>query len=162
MPGAERTCTDPGGLRAPVASPIGGCGDPAATVRSGVRRTNPAIGWVASAVLLTTLVRQVLKQARSDAAGVWTWLFAGQSAASIGLMVYSVMGTWVSILANSRTLPPPWRARGCTIAGAGRSRRAHEPASADGCVRKARGRIDNGEQTVVVRAGCFHGDRMQR
>jgi MtN3 and saliva related transmembrane protein len=65
---------------------------------------NPDIvGWAASAILLATLVRQVVKQARSsDAAGVSKWLFAGQSAASIGFIAYSVMlGNWVFIVTNS-------------------------------------------------------------
>lgn len=50
------------------------------------------VGWAASAILLATLVRQIIKQAREDdAAGVSHWLFLGQSAASVGFIVYSVM-----------------------------------------------------------------------
>lgn len=47
-------------------------------------------------------MRQVVKQARSgDAAGVSKRLFAGQSAASIGFIAYSVMlGNWVFIVTN--------------------------------------------------------------
>lgn len=50
------------------------------------------VGWGASAILLATLVRQVVKQARDrDAEGVSHWLFLGQSAASVGFIVYSVL-----------------------------------------------------------------------
>lgn len=37
------------------------------------------VGWSASAILLATLVRQIVKQARDrDAEGVSHWLFVGQ------------------------------------------------------------------------------------
>lgn len=54
---------------------------------------NPdVIGWLASAVLLATLVRQILATARDpDAKGVSRWLFVGQCVASLGFVVYSVM-----------------------------------------------------------------------
>jgi MtN3 and saliva related transmembrane protein len=62
-----------------------------------------AVGWTASAILLATLVRQIIKQARdADAAGVSHWLFLGQSAASVGFIVYSVMvDNWVFIVTNA-------------------------------------------------------------
>jgi MtN3 and saliva related transmembrane protein len=62
-----------------------------------------AVGWTASAILLATLVRQVIKQARdADAAGVSHWLFLGQSAASVGFIVYSVLvDNWVFIVTNT-------------------------------------------------------------
>jgi MtN3 and saliva related transmembrane protein len=65
---------------------------------------NPDIvGWAASAILLATLVRQIVKQARDpDAQGLSHWLFLGQSAASVGFIVYSVMlDNWVFIVTNS-------------------------------------------------------------
>lgn len=54
---------------------------------------NPdVIGWLASAVLLATLIRQIVATARDpDAKGVSRWLFAGQCVASIGFIVYSLM-----------------------------------------------------------------------
>jgi uncharacterized protein with PQ loop repeat len=54
---------------------------------------NPdVIGWLASAVLLATLIRQIVTTASDpDAKGVSRWLFAGQCVASLGFVVYSVM-----------------------------------------------------------------------
>jgi len=50
------------------------------------------IGWTASIILLATLIRQIVKQARGgNDAGVSKWLFIGQSAASVGFIVYSVL-----------------------------------------------------------------------
>lgn len=49
------------------------------------------IGWAASAILLATLVRQILKQARSGGEGVSTWLFVGQATASALFVVYSLL-----------------------------------------------------------------------
>lgn len=65
-----------------------------------------AVGWTASAILLATLVRQIIKQARdSDAGGVSHWLFLGQSAASLGFIVYSVLvDNWVFIATNTAIL----------------------------------------------------------
>lgn len=60
-----------------------------------------AIGWTASAILLATLVRQIVKQQREDAAGVSHWLFIGQSLASVGFVTYSVLlHNWVFIVTN--------------------------------------------------------------
>jgi MtN3 and saliva related transmembrane protein len=48
------------------------------------------IGWVASAILMLTLSRQIYTQWRSKSAtGVSSWLFAGQIASSIGFIIYS-------------------------------------------------------------------------
>ena len=54
---------------------------------------NPdAIGWLASLVLLATLVRQIVTMARDpEAKGVSRWLFLGQCVASVGFVVYSLM-----------------------------------------------------------------------
>lgn len=66
------------------------------------------IGWVASAILIATLARQIVKQAQSreqDAQAVSKWLFAGQCAASVGFVIYSVLvGNWVFIVTNSCVL----------------------------------------------------------
>jgi MtN3 and saliva related transmembrane protein len=61
------------------------------------------IGWAASAVLLATLIRQIVVQAKpDDDEGVSVWLFAGQIVASIGFVVYSVLvGNWVFTVTNS-------------------------------------------------------------
>ena len=62
------------------------------------------IGWVASAILLATLIRQIVKQARADSKedGVSTWLFIGQATASTLFIVYSVLlGNWVFIVTNA-------------------------------------------------------------
>lgn len=61
------------------------------------------IGWLASAILLATLVRQIVKQARDpDSQGVSTWLFIGQATASALFTAYAVLlGNWVFIVTNS-------------------------------------------------------------
>jgi len=61
------------------------------------------IGWAASAILLATLTRQIWKQSKEgDDAGVSRWLFVGQSAASLGFVIYSVLlDNWVFIITNS-------------------------------------------------------------
>lgn len=62
-----------------------------------------AIGWLASGILLATLIRQIYKQATSkELEGVSTWLFLGQAAASALFLAYSVLlGNWVFIVTNS-------------------------------------------------------------
>ena len=50
------------------------------------------VGWAAAAVLLVTMVSQVIKQWRSGVStGVSKWLFVGQTLASLGFVVYSYM-----------------------------------------------------------------------
>jgi MtN3 and saliva related transmembrane protein len=50
------------------------------------------IGWLSSAVLLTTLIAQILKQWRARSArGVSRWLFVGQATSSLGFLVYSAL-----------------------------------------------------------------------
>ncbi len=64
-----------------------------------------AIGWTSSAILLATLVRQIVKQHREGGEGVSHWLFVGQSLASIGFITYSVLlDTWVFSVTNSLIL----------------------------------------------------------
>ena len=61
-----------------------------------------AIGWLSTALLLLTLLRQVYTQWRTrSTAGVSKWLFVGQVAASLGFTVYSwLLGNWVFMGSN--------------------------------------------------------------
>jgi uncharacterized protein with PQ loop repeat len=65
-----------------------------------------AIGWLAAAILLLTLGRQVYTQWRSGSAqGVSQWLFIGQISASVGFVVYScLLGSWVFVATNGAIL----------------------------------------------------------
>jgi MtN3 and saliva related transmembrane protein len=60
------------------------------------------IGWLASAVLLLTIGRQVFAQWKSNSsAGVSRWLFVGQVTASVGFTVYSyLLHNWVFLCSN--------------------------------------------------------------
>lgn len=61
------------------------------------------LGWLSSAILVTTLAQQVRKQwkeGRSE--GVSIWLFVGQMAASAGFLLYSVLvKNWVFTVTNA-------------------------------------------------------------
>ena len=61
------------------------------------------IGWLASAILLATLIRQIWKQAKDrNSEAVSIWLFVGQATASALFIVYSVLvENWVFIVTNS-------------------------------------------------------------
>jgi uncharacterized protein with PQ loop repeat len=61
------------------------------------------IGWIASAILIATLARQVYSQWRSRSTeGVSHWLFIGQLCASIGFVIYSwMLGNGVFVFTNS-------------------------------------------------------------
>jgi len=61
-----------------------------------------AIGWVSTAILLATLMRQVYTEWKSrSAAGLSKWLFSGQVAASVGFVAYSsLLGNWVFMGSN--------------------------------------------------------------
>jgi MtN3 and saliva related transmembrane protein len=65
-----------------------------------------AIGWASSAVLLATIVTQIRKQWRARSSeGVSKWLFVGQSAASLGFVVYSwLVDNWVFVVTNALLL----------------------------------------------------------
>ena len=68
---------------------------------------NPnVVGWAASALLIATLARQVHAQSRNpDASGASRWLFIGQSAASIGFIVYAwLLDNLVFIVTNGLIL----------------------------------------------------------
>ena len=64
------------------------------------------IGWASSAVLLATLVRQVVRQWRErSTAGVSSWLFIGQLTASTGFLTYSwMLKNWVFVFTNAALL----------------------------------------------------------
>jgi uncharacterized protein with PQ loop repeat len=64
------------------------------------------IGWGSSAILLATLARQVAKQWReATSEGVSRWLFVGQTAASAGFTLYSVLvRNWVFVVTNALIL----------------------------------------------------------
>jgi MtN3 and saliva related transmembrane protein len=83
-----------------------------------------AIGWASSAILIATLVKQVHTQATRGAGRLSRWLFAGQIAASVGFLTYSVMldnlvfivsntvilltaitGQWLTVRAERRASP---------------------------------------------------------
>ena len=61
------------------------------------------LGWVSSAILLTTLLSQIYKQWKQGTSkGVSKWLFIGQLATSIGFTIYSIAkGDTVFIVTNS-------------------------------------------------------------
>lgn len=64
------------------------------------------VGWAASAVLMATLIQQVVRQARdATAPAASMWLFAGQIVSSVGFIIYSVLvGSRVFIVTNSLIL----------------------------------------------------------
>ncbi|AAM41288.1 MULTISPECIES: hypothetical protein [Xanthomonas] len=64
------------------------------------------VGWLASAVLIATLIRQIYKQWRSDQnQGVSRWLFIGQITASLLFILYSALvGNAVFIVSNALIL----------------------------------------------------------
>jgi len=68
--------------------------------------TTELIGWVSSAILLATLIKQVHTQWRTKATqGVSSWLFIGQLCASTGFAVYSwLLENWVFLLTNCALL----------------------------------------------------------
>lgn len=62
-----------------------------------------SVGWIASAILIATLIRQIYTQWKDpDPSGVSTWLFLGQITASAGFIAYSwMLKNWVFIVTNS-------------------------------------------------------------
>ncbi len=64
------------------------------------------VGWLASAVLIATLIRQIYKQWRSDQIhGVSRWLFIWQITASLLFILYSALvGNAVFIVSNALIL----------------------------------------------------------
>lgn len=63
------------------------------------------IGWSSSAILLATLIHQIVKDQKDATSGASGWLFAGQTLASIGFITYSALvGNWVFIVTNALIL----------------------------------------------------------
>ena len=64
------------------------------------------VGWAASALLIATLVQQIITQWRAkETQGVSVWLFLGQIGASVGFVIYSVsVRNWVFVITNSLIL----------------------------------------------------------
>jgi MtN3 and saliva related transmembrane protein len=60
------------------------------------------IGWASSFILVLTIAKQVHKQWQDrTSAGVSTWLFVGQLAASVGFTIYSLLvRNWVFAVTN--------------------------------------------------------------
>jgi MtN3 and saliva related transmembrane protein len=61
------------------------------------------IGWASSLILVATIAKQVHKQwSDRTSAGVSTWLFIGQLAASAGFTIYSLLvRNWVFAVTNA-------------------------------------------------------------
>ncbi len=64
------------------------------------------VGWASSAILVVTIAKQVHKQwSEGRSEGVSRWLFVGQTAASAGFTVYSVLvRNWVFVVTNALLL----------------------------------------------------------
>jgi uncharacterized protein with PQ loop repeat len=64
------------------------------------------IGWIAAAILLATVSRQVYSQWRQRTSlGVSRWLFVGQILASAGFLIYSwLLRNWVFVVTNALML----------------------------------------------------------
>jgi uncharacterized protein with PQ loop repeat len=64
------------------------------------------LGWSASAILVLTIASQIFRQYKSGTSkGVSTWLFIGQSIASLGFTIYSALvGDKVFIFTNALML----------------------------------------------------------
>ena len=62
-----------------------------------------AIGWASSIILLLTIAKQVYKQWKEGSSeNVSRWLFVGQTAASVGFLVYSwLVRNWVFVFTNA-------------------------------------------------------------
>lgn len=60
------------------------------------------LGWSSSVILVLTIAKQVHKQWQDHtSAGVSTWLFVGQLAASVGFTIYSLLvRNWVFAVTN--------------------------------------------------------------
>jgi uncharacterized protein with PQ loop repeat len=60
------------------------------------------VGWASSVILVVTIATQIAKQWHDrTSAGVSTWLFVGQLAASVGFTIYSLLvENWVFAVTN--------------------------------------------------------------
>jgi uncharacterized protein with PQ loop repeat len=75
------------------------------------------VGWCSSAILVLTLGAQVRKQWRDrTSAGVSTWLFVGQLAASVGFTIYSLLvRNWVFAVTNALMIANGLAGYGITV-----------------------------------------------
>jgi MtN3 and saliva related transmembrane protein len=75
---------------------------PAGGRLKGITVSIELLGWISSAVLLLTLMRQVYTQWKTrTTAGVSKWLFIGQLTASVGYTIYSfLLHNWVFLSSN--------------------------------------------------------------
>ena len=90
-----------------------------------------AIGWASSLILIVTIGKQVLKQWQDHtSAGVSTWLFVGQLAASIGFTIYSLLvRNWVFAVTNGIMVINGLLGYAITMRHKSASRRANESTS---------------------------------
>jgi MtN3 and saliva related transmembrane protein len=60
------------------------------------------VGWFASLILLFTIGKQIYKQWREQTVkGISKWLFAGQTTAELGFVIYSyLVRDWVFVATN--------------------------------------------------------------
>ena len=60
------------------------------------------VGWVASTILISTLINQIYTQLKQETLrGVSRWLFLGQIASSVGFIAYSwMLDNWVFVTTN--------------------------------------------------------------
>ncbi len=65
-----------------------------------------AIGWLSSLILVVTIGKQIHKQWHDETSqGVSVWLFVGQTAASLGFTIYSLLvKNWVFVVTNAALL----------------------------------------------------------
>ena len=85
-----------------------------------------AVGWSAALILLATILQQVRKQWRShDTAGVSSWLFIGQSFASLGFTIYSWhLKSWMFVFVNASLLVSALVGQGIYLRNRRREQRA--------------------------------------
>jgi MtN3 and saliva related transmembrane protein len=60
------------------------------------------LGWLSSVILVATIAAQIHKQWQDETSrGVSPWLFVGESVASLGFTIYSVLvDNWVFVVTN--------------------------------------------------------------
>jgi MtN3 and saliva related transmembrane protein len=89
------------------------------------------IGWASSVILIVTIAKQVHKQWHDrTSAGVSTWLFVGQLAASVGFTIYSLLvRNWVFAVTNGIMVLNGLLGYAITMRQKSRSRRADESTS---------------------------------
>lgn len=89
------------------------------------------LGWTSSLILVLTIAKQVHKQWQDrTSAGVSTWLFVGQLAASVGFTIYSLLvRNWVFAVTNGVMVINGLLGYAITMRHKSSSRRADESTS---------------------------------